>query len=54
MKSISKSLKRIRNFARNELIYIGSDILIKAIAFISMPFFLKAMTLKILVNLTFI
>lgn len=44
MKNIGKNLIRIRNVAKNELIYIGSDILIKAIAFVSMPFFLNVMT----------
>lgn len=37
-------ISKIKRFAGNELIYIGSDILIKAIAFVSMPFFLNVMT----------
>jgi|LGOV01.1.fsa_nt_gb O-antigen/teichoic acid export membrane protein len=44
MKSINENLKKLRSIARNELIYVGSDILIKAIAFVSMPFFLNIMT----------
>jgi|GEM_PF-1146333 len=44
MKGINKSLIKLKNIATNELIYIISDILIKAIAFVSMPFFLKVMT----------
>lgn len=44
MKNIGIYRKRLKSIACNELIYIGSDILIKAISFISMPFFLKVMT----------
>jgi len=44
MKKLILNMNRIRSIIGNELIYIGSDILIKAIAFISMPFFLNVMT----------
>lgn len=44
MKKFILNMNRIRSIIGNELIYIGSDILIKAIAFISMPFFLNVMT----------
>jgi O-antigen/teichoic acid export membrane protein len=37
-------MNKLRSIVGNELIYIGSDILIKAIAFVSMPFFLNAMS----------
>ncbi len=37
-------INRLKSVASNELIYIVSDILVKAIAFISMPFFLSIMT----------
>jgi O-antigen/teichoic acid export membrane protein len=41
---MKKILKTIKNIALNEFVYIISDILIKAIAFISLPFFLNIMT----------
>lgn len=44
MKRLNKYLNLLQGIATNELIYIGSDILIKAIAFISMPFYLNVMT----------
>lgn len=44
MKSIKNILKKIKDIGTNEIIYIGSDILIKAIAFVSLPFFLNIMT----------
>ena len=44
MISSKKIIIRLKNIIGNEFIYIGSDILIKAIAFISMPFFLNVMS----------
>ncbi len=44
MKRLILNMNKLRSIVGNELIYIGSDILIKAIAFVSMPFFLNAMS----------
>jgi O-antigen/teichoic acid export membrane protein len=43
MSILKKIVKSLKSF-QNEMIYVGSDILIKAVAFVSMPFFLKVMT----------
>lgn len=44
MKNTNIVLKRIKNIASNELMYMFSDILIKAIAFLTLPFFVNLMS----------
>lgn len=41
---MNKIFKNLKSIAKNEVIYIFSDVLIKAIAFISLPFFLRIMS----------
>lgn len=44
LRNIKPFFRKFKRLVGSELIYIGSDILIKAIGFISMPFFLNAMS----------